>query len=352
MLTLIKSLATLALMCLCSSPGYADGNSQPHVTGSIMDGQGRIVLYKTDAPHLYYTVPMQWQIDDNQVALSVLPAQHYSLSFVMAPDYQWVKPYEEDVRAGDPQAIFLNVPRQYVSVIMSVPTALGDITSRITPTDLFSSGDIFYYQLDLTAKELAMLRLVTKNNTSITGTVSYKFPYADTSFQTNANVMFNLTLDQLARADAVPDRFVYLRCTATSWDELSPSALLTSDPNDPTKLMVDIGVDQDWMTQGGDDCTITGSSQPHEWADISNYKAAADGQLLTGVAYGTAKTIDMETFNLQYPKLGTYRLLLDRMSGVFSVVFREERIGKVAGASQRRNPTTQAKQSSIQSQSL
>ena len=344
MRTLIKSITTLTMLCLYAGSGYAEGNSQPHVTGSIMNGDGRIVLYKTDAPHLYYAVPQQWQIDANQVALSGLPAQHYSLSFVMAPDYQWAKPFEDQVRADDPQAIFLNVPRQYVSVIVSVPAALGDINSRITPTDQFSAGDIFYYQLDLTAKELAMFRLVTKNNTSITGAVSYKFPYADTTFQANANVLFNLTLDQLSRADAVPDRFVYLRCTATSWDELSPSALLNQDPSDPTKLMVDIGVDQDWMTQGGDDCTLTGSSQRQEWAQISNYTAATSGQLITGISYGTTKTTDMQTFNLQYPKLGTYRLVLDRLSGVFTIVFRGEKVAAEPKTAQRYNPANQAKQ--------
>ena len=322
MLTPIKFIATLAIVWLYAGAGYADSKSQPHVTGSMMDAQGRIVLYKTDAPHLYYAVPKQWKIDEHQVALSGLPAQHYSLSFVMAPDYQWAKPFEDEVRAEDPQAILLNVPRQYVSVIVSVPAALGDITSRITPADQFSSGDIFYYQLDLTAKELAMLRLLTKSNTAITGAVTYKFPYAETSFETSANVLFNLNLDQLSRADAVPDRFVYLRCSATSWDQLSPVAMLNQDPGDPTRLMIDFEVDQEWMTQGGDHCTLTGSSQAYEWSDISNYTAVTSGQLLTGVSYGTAKTNQMQTFNLLYPKLGAYRLILDRVSGVFSVVSR------------------------------
>lgn len=201
--TLLSKIALHGLPCLLALyaiglPTQAFGN-EPIITGSIKNKRGdRIVVLKTNEPHLYYIVPDKWQIHNKQVFLelnedeSTPDNEIYSLTFILGPVYKESEEITRQIKKEDRRALFLAAPKKFTTATLNFPPELGGIVKELTPVSTYTSSEFFYYRVSLTAPQVYTLSDLTVDNILMTGLLTYEFPYEGTPLETFSEIHLNL----------------------------------------------------------------------------------------------------------------------------------------------------------------
>lgn len=166
----------------------------PFVTGSFQV-EGKIAVFKTTDPHLYYVVPNRWLVSMNGYIIEPSSEGHATnkLRFLLSPSYSWADALTEEIKKEDPLALFVPLPKKFVGFQLDVPEMMGEVENQLLPTDGMTIGDQIYMSLELTDSAIDVFKILNEAKVFLTGTVTYSYPYDETSnFQLVSDIWLNL----------------------------------------------------------------------------------------------------------------------------------------------------------------
>lgn len=102
--------------------------------------------------------------------------------------------------------------------------------------------------------------------------------------------------------------FKYLRCNATGWGV--DAATLLTETGTPNVFSLTFTVDEPWMTQSGDQCTLLETNELNGWGTWQRAFTSASSSPLS-VPGTTPITPGWQYFNVLFPEQGEYTATLD-----------------------------------------
>ncbi len=114
------------------------------------------------------------------------------LRFILTPSYTWADRIIEEIKAADPLAFFVPIPKKFTDFHLDYPGLLGTVQNQIIPTDAMSIGDQIYMSLEMDELALTAFQILNEEKILLTGVVKYTFPYdAKTQFELASDIWLN-----------------------------------------------------------------------------------------------------------------------------------------------------------------
>ncbi len=129
--------------------------------------------------------------------------------------------------------------------------------------------------------------------------------------------IFTLAALLLSASAEASANYLYFRCNSTSWALDDTSRM--KETSDPNKLEIKFAIDQSWMVESGESCTLTESTKRDDWNGIVTHYQV-NGLLISGGPSAALQASEPPVpFYLKVPKQGLYTATLDLSSRALSL---------------------------------
>jgi hypothetical protein len=125
-------------------------------------------------------------------------------------------------------------------------------------------------------------------------------------------------LDASAASELNAGSFLYFRCSSTGFSVSNATRLVPTGTPDTVALTYK--VTQSWMVTDKEDCSFLETPTQNAWGNWQRYYGSTVQKVVVpgSASLGPASTSQV-FFQVKYPKLGDYRIVLNTKTGAFSI---------------------------------
>lgn len=118
-------------------------------------------------------------------------------------------------------------------------------------------------------------------------------------------------------ADLEDGEYLYLRCSATNWDVNDENRMVETEVDGI--YAITMSVDEAWLLQGYDQCLLTLTDGLNSWGTMQRYFGSDASEVVAVPGSLEISEGDQNYFQLDYPALGEFTVLVDMINMTLSI---------------------------------